>query len=89
MIPLWADFNTYYLKLFILTKYDIRIYDAVTGKLVKIFTELQDANSSAELSSFTFDYRFRKFILGDNAGGIRIYNCSNGALMNVVREPEV
>ena len=89
IIPLWADFNTYYLKLFILTKYDIRIYDAVTGKLVKIFTELMDANSSAELSSFTFDYRFRKFIIGDNAGGIRIYNCSNGALMNVVREPEV
>ena len=40
MMPLCADFNSYYLQFVIMTKYDVRIYDAVTGKLKKIYTDV-------------------------------------------------
>ena len=36
------------------------------------------------MTSFTFDDRHRKFIVGDNSGGIRVYNYSNGAIMKVI-----
>jgi hypothetical protein len=40
IIPVQADFNTYYLQIDVLTKVDMRIYDAVNGRLLKIFTEI-------------------------------------------------
>ena len=37
-----ADFNVYYLNFVICTKYDIRIYDAVKGRLKKVYSDVLD-----------------------------------------------
>jgi hypothetical protein len=68
----------------VVTKYDVRIYDSFTGKLKKIYTEVQDVTSESELSAFCLDHRHRIVMLGDNSGGIRAYNFSNGALMRTI-----
>jgi WD40 repeat protein len=82
--PVFADFNAYYLQFIVVTKYDIRIYDSITGRLRKIFTEVLDPKTESELSAFTLDHRHRIILLGDNSGGIRAYNFSNGALMKTI-----
>jgi WD40 repeat protein len=79
--PVYAEFNHYYLQFVVATKYDVRIFDSFTGRLKKIYTEVQDTKTESELSAFTFDSRHRKFFVGDNTGGIRTYNYSNGALL--------
>ena len=35
-------------------RFDMRIYDAITGKLRKVFTELVDNKLSRDLITFTF-----------------------------------
>lgn len=82
--PVFAEFNDYYLQFVVATKYDVRIFDSFTGKLKKIYTEVQDTKTESELSAFTFDNRHRKFFVGDNTGGIRTYNYSNGALLREI-----
>lgn len=79
--PIQVEFNTYYLQFVVLTKYDMRIYDCVSGKLRKIYTEIQDPNTESELSTMVLDHRNRIFTIGDNSGSIRAYNFANGALM--------
>ena len=59
---------------------------------------MQDPRFESELSAFCLDHRHRIFIAGDNTGGIRAYNFSNGALMKqiegdieektMIREPQ-
>lgn len=82
--PLIVDFNTYFLQFVILTKNDLRMYDCTTGKLKKIFTDIQDARTESELSSMVLDFRNRIFFVGDNSGAIRAYNCANGGLLKKV-----
>lgn len=84
LTPIFADFNFYYQQFVVVTKFDVRVYDSVTGRLKKIYTEVLDPKTESELSSFCLDSRHRKFILGDNTGGIRVYNFSNGALIHMV-----
>ena len=39
---LHVEFNSYFNVIVILTKLDIRLYDAMTGKLKKVFNDLYD-----------------------------------------------
>ena len=94
MNPIQVEFNTYYLQFVVLTKYDLRVYDCVTGKLRKIYTEVQDPRTESELSAMVLDHRNRICLLGDNSGSIRAYNFANGALMRSIngeirKEPNV
>ena len=82
--PIQVEFNTYYLQFVVLTKYDLRVYDCVTGKLRKIYTEVQDPRTESELSAMVLDHRNRICLLGDNSGSIRAYNFANGALMRSI-----
>ncbi len=52
-----VDFNLYFNQIVILTKIDIRLYDAMTGKLNKVFNELHNDKNSVELSVFCFGAR--------------------------------
>ncbi len=38
--PLHIDFNTYFSSFIVLSKLDIRLYDALSGKLKKVFNIL-------------------------------------------------
>lgn len=82
--PILAEFNSYYLQFVILTKYDLRVYDCITGKLRKIYTDVQDLRTESELSAMVLDNRNRICIIGDNSGSIRAYNFANGALMKTM-----
>lgn len=82
--PIHIEFNSYFFQLFVLTKYDLRIYDCSTGRLRKIFTDIQDSRTESELSAMIMDFRNRILFIGDNSGSIRAYNCANGALIKKV-----
>ena len=82
--PINVEFNLYFNVFVIQTKQDIRIYDGLTGKLKKVFNEIQDANISAEINCLCFGGKQRKFFIGDNAGLIRQFNMKDGVLLKEV-----
>ncbi|KRW99211.1 WD40-repeat-containing domain [Pseudocohnilembus persalinus] len=87
---LQVEFNTYYNYFVVLTKIDVRCYDAMTGKLRKVFNEVHDEKFSVDLCCFCFGGGDRKFYLSDNAGLIRQYNMKNGEfLKNVNSQDEI
>ena len=61
-----------------MTATDIRIYCGATGQLLKIFSDVQDSRSNADIKYFSFDSRHRKIIVGDADGTVRTLNLSNG-----------
>lgn len=63
---------------------DLRIYDALTGKLKKVFNDLHDDKIVVDLTTFCFGANERKFYIADNGGFIRVYNMKNGEFMNKV-----
>lgn len=68
----------------IVTKNEIRTYDGLTGKLLKVFSEIVDKRTNAELTAFCLDNRRRKCYIGDNFGSIRVFNISNGTFIKNV-----
>lgn len=42
MYPISVEFNLYYNIFVVLTKLDVRIYDAMSGKLKRVLNELYD-----------------------------------------------
>lgn len=68
---LQVEFNTYFNYFVLLTKIDVRCYDAMTGKLRKVFNEVHEDKFSVDLCYFCFGGGDRKFYLADNAGLIR------------------
>lgn len=69
--PIAVEFNLYYNCFVVLTKMDIRLYDAMSGKMKKVFNDLYDEKMAVDLSNFAFGGRQRKFFISDNAGLIR------------------
>ena len=47
---------------------DIRIYDALTGRLKKVFNDIHDEKSIVDLSCLCFGGKQRKFYIADNSG---------------------
>lgn len=72
----------------VITKNEIRTYDGLTGKLIKVFSEVIDKRTNAELSAFCLDNRHRKCYLGDTAGSIRVFNISNGVFIKHVNHED-
>lgn len=76
----------------IIVRTDVRIIDSLSGKLIQVFRNLFSVTenpelTSNELSCFCFDERQRKLIVGDIGGGIRVYNLSNGELIEEIQKP--
>ncbi len=84
MYAIDARFNEYYLNFDVITRNEIRTYDGLTGRLVKVFSEVIDKRTNAELSAFCLDNRHRKCYLGDTAGSLRVFNISNGVFIKNV-----
>ena len=62
----------------------MRVFDALTGKLIKVFTNLADDQSAGEMTGFCMGARERKMIVIDNLGLCRILNVNNGELIQKV-----
>jgi WD40 repeat protein len=56
---------------------DVKLWSALTGKLIVVFKSL----TSSDISAMCLDDRERKLIIGENCGKIGVYNYLNGALM--------
>lgn len=69
---------------FLYIRIDLRIYDALTGKLKKVFNDLHDEKIIVDLTTFCFGANERKFYIADNGGFIRVYNMKNGEFMQKV-----
>jgi WD40 repeat protein len=83
--PLSVEFNSYYMQLVILTRFDIRIYDCLTGRLKKVFTKFKEIEET-ELSVMSLDRRNRVVIVGDSSGSLRTYNVFNGSHIKNIRD---
>ena len=84
LMPLACEFNLYYKTFVVMTKIDFRVYDALTGRLVKVITSLNDEKTSSDLKDFTIGSRERKAIVADNMGLLRVYNINSGELIEKV-----
>ena len=84
--PIQVEFNSYFNAFVVLTKMDVRLYDAMTGRMNKVFNELFDEKIPLDLSYFAFGGRQRKVFMGDNAGLIRQYNMKNGEFIKKVNK---
>lgn len=83
--PIMVEFNSYYMQFVVLTRFDLRIYDCVTGRLKKVFTQFKGIEE-AELSAMSLDRRNRVVIVGDSLGSLRTYNIFNGSLLKSIRD---
>lgn len=57
MHPLSVEYNGYFNCFVVLTKMDIRCFDAMTGKMKKVFNDLYDEKHPLDLSNFVFGGR--------------------------------
>jgi hypothetical protein len=57
VFPIAVEYNAYYNAFIVLTKMDIRLYDAISGKMKKVFNELYDEKMPLDLSYFVFGGR--------------------------------
>ncbi len=55
----------------------VKLWDAESGRLLRIYREV----SGEEITALCFDGRKRKFIVGDHAGAVTVFNLANGARM--------
>ena len=81
-----VEFNAYYNSFIVLTKIDVRVYDALSGKLRKVFNDLFDERYIVDLTAFCFGARQRKFYVADNSGHIRVYNMKGGEFVKKVNQ---
>lgn len=81
LVPLSCHFNMYYKAFLVSTKVDMRVFDALTGKLIKVFTNLSDEKMPCEMTDMCLGARERKMIVSDNGGLVRILNVNNGECM--------
>ena len=63
---IFAAFNEHYLNFIVVTKKDIRIYNASDGRVNKIFRDVLGQKSQCELTAATLDTRQRKIYVGDS-----------------------
>jgi len=47
--PLWAEFNTYYLNINVVTNTEVKQYNSTNGKLSKIHSSMADTAKQAEI----------------------------------------
>lgn len=64
------------MQIVVLTSFDIRIYDCITGRLKRIINSLNNFNSDAELTALVFDSRNRVFVILEHSRvlGLRTLN---------------
>jgi len=60
---------------------DVKIWDAETGCLLRVYRDLV---TIAEITAMTFDCQKRKFCIGDSKGNVKLFNFANGALLQEI-----
>ena len=90
--PIQTEFNNYYMRFYIATMKDLRIYSSVNGNLIyvfKKFIEQERFDIDAKIRCFCFDYRHRLVYIGFSNGTVQQFNSGNGSLIKPINEYEV
>ncbi|GBG26560.1 WD repeat-containing protein 48-like [Hondaea fermentalgiana] len=75
-----ACINTVSLTIITATGRSVKVWDLFTGKQLRRFENLM----SSDVTTMCMDDRQRKFLLGDHAGNIHVFNYTTGALMKTL-----
>ena len=89
--PITVEYNKYYQQFFVVTCYDVRVYDK-DGKLDKIYRKLnmnEHFETEPRIKSLIFENNHRKFYVGYSNGAIMQYNAGNGSLIKTINEKEI
>ena len=89
--PLTVEYNKYYQQFFVVTCFDVRVYDK-DGNLDKIYRKLNmndHFDVEPKIKYFLFENNHRKFYIGYSNGAIMQYNAGNGSLIKSVNEKEI
>lgn len=78
LYPMEIDFNPYFGTLQVLTKHDVRVFSAFSGKIKQVFTDLFHGGVPVELTAMSPGPRDRKFFLADNSGNFKLFNARSG-----------
>jgi hypothetical protein len=79
-----AEINSYYLQIIVVNKFEAKVFDCLTGTLVKVHENI--APTGADITQFRQDARNRKCYVADVLGKIRVFNVSSGMLIKEVTE---
>lgn len=86
-IPSQAMMNDYLLNVFVVKKFEVRMYDLEKGQLQAMHTNIfQEEQMTAEITKFKIDKRHRKAYVANNQGKIIVINCQNGVVMKNVTQ---
>ena len=89
--PITVEYNKYYQQFFVVTCYDVRVYDK-DGVLDKIYRKLNmndHFENEPKIKYFLFENNYRKFYVGYSNGAIMQYNAGNGSLIKPINEREI
>ena len=78
LYPMEIEFNPYFGTLQVLTKHDVRVFSAYSGRIKQVFTDLFHGGVPLELTSMAPGPRDRKFFLADNSGNFKLFNARSG-----------
>ena len=77
------------------TQDHVNSWSALDGKIKKLFHNLttedgtsNSAPSGSEITAFGMDEKFKRFVVGDSQGRLRVFNYLSGALMKELKRHE-
>ncbi len=79
-MPLCAELHPARLEFVIPVGRSLKIWDALTGKLKKIYKDL----TRADITLFLFDDKRKRFLVGDSEGNMIVYNYYTGTAMKTL-----
>lgn len=90
--PFQCEFNKYYMRFYIATMKDLRIYSSENGNLIYVFKKFMDQERfdiDTKIRCFSFDYRHRLIYIGFSNGTVQQFNSGNGSLIKPINEYEI
>ena len=79
-MPLCVELHPVTIEFVVPVGRSLKIWDALTGKLKKIYKEL----SKADITFFLFDDKKKRFLIGDADGNMLVYNYYTGTAMKTL-----
>lgn len=79
-MPLCAELHPTTLEFVIPAGRSVKIWDALTGKIKKIYKDL----TKSDITLFLFDDKKKRFLIGDAEGNMIIYNFFTGTAMKTL-----
>ena len=79
-MPLCIDFHPETLEFIVPVGKSLKIWDALTGKVKKMYKNV----TSSDITLFLFDEKFKRFLVGDAEGNLLIYNYYTGNVMKTL-----